>query len=246
MRVLTAAAHLLAFAASAVAFGAMAEPAGERLYGGRVLRCESSDGRPLQCPADTRGGVRLIRQSGSCVEGKTWGANRDGVWVAQGCSGDFLLGSGGTGASSNDSTYGNRVLRCESKGGRWTHCPGSTDGGVELVQQLSKNPCMRNQSWGADKRGVWVSGGCRGEFQMISSSPRTSTAQQRRHVVKCESRDKRAIRCTVETGLGVRLLKQLSRSECVEGRTWGYDANGVWVEDGCRAEFEIDYQRNGG
>ncbi|MGO4780359.1 DUF3011 domain-containing protein, partial [Lysobacter sp. 2RAB21] len=53
-------------------------------------------------------------------------------------------------------------------------------------------------------------------------------------------------RCDGETGTGVRMVKQLSKSECVEGRSWGFDAHGVWVEDGCRAEFELDFRRSGG
>jgi hypothetical protein len=31
----------------------------------------------------------------------------------------------------------------------------------------------------------------------------------------------------------------------VEGRTWGFDGNGIWVEDGCRAEFQVDVPRGG-
>ena len=32
-------------------------------------------------------------------------------------------------------------------------------------------------------------------------------------------------------------LRQLSRAACIQGRTWGYGRNGIWVSDGCRAEF---------
>ena len=47
----------------------------------------------------------------------------------------------------------------------------------------------------------------------------------------------------VEDGLGVdgrgrvQLVRQLSSAACIEGRTWGQDARGVWVTDGCRGEF---------
>jgi hypothetical protein len=27
----------------------------------------------------------------------------------------------------------------------------------------------------------------------------------------------------------------------VEGRTWGFDRNGIWVDRGCRADFEVGY-----
>lgn len=242
MRSVKAAIHLFAFAAAAYATGVRAEPAGERMFGGDVLRCASQDEQTIRCPADTRGGVRLVRRTSGkpCVEGTSWGADRGGVWVSQGCSADFVLGRGGSGA---DSRTGARVIKCESVGGRWNHCAAKTEAGVALAQQLSKQPCLRNQSWGTDVNGVWVSGGCRGEFRLLAVEP---AAQAPAKLLLCESRDRKARRCDGETGMGVRMVKQLSNTECVEGRSWGYDAHGVWVEDGCRAEFELDYRRGGG
>ena len=52
------------------------------------------------------------------------------------------------------------LIRCESRDGRIERC--ATYGGdVQLVRQLSSNPCVRGRSWGTDSRGVWVSSGCR-------------------------------------------------------------------------------------
>lgn len=246
MRVRTATMVTLALACAAGTGAASAQAGGETLYGDRVLRCESGGDAPRQCPADTSGGVRLLRRlSGSdCDEGKSWGVDRSGVWVARGCGADFLLGQGGSG---KDSRSGDRVLRCESKGGRWNHCRADSAGGVQLVRQLSKRPCIRDQTWGADGQGLWVSGGCRGEFQVVSTDPRVVyPTVPRARLVRCESIKSLAQRCAVETGAGVRLHKQLSRSQCVEGRSWGYDRNGIWVEEGCRAEFEVGVARNGG
>src|SRR5690348_9983667 len=44
--------------------------------------CASDDGRRHYCNADTRGGVRLVRQrsGSSCVQGRSWGYDRRGVW----------------------------------------------------------------------------------------------------------------------------------------------------------------------
>lgn len=245
MRTRTAAALSLALALSAGAGAAVAQAGGERLYGDRVLRCESQGETPRQCPADTSGGVRLARQlsDSDCDEGKSWGVNRSGVWVARGCSADFLLGQGGSG---RDSRSGDRVLRCESKGGRWNHCRAESGNGVQLVRQLSKRPCIRDQNWGVDAQGLWVSGGCRGEFQLLSAgATEPVVVAPRGKLVMCESIKSQAQRCAVETGTGVRLHKQLSRTQCVEGRNWGYDGNGIWVEEGCRAEFEVDAPRGG-
>jgi hypothetical protein len=34
-------------------------------------------------------------------------------------------------------------------------------------------------------------------------------------------------------------VKQKRESPCVQGKTWGYDRNGIWVDGGCRADFEV-------
>lgn len=56
-----------------------------------IVSCSSDDGRRSYCDADTRGGVRLVRQrSGSaCRLDETWGYNRRGIWVDRGCRADF-------------------------------------------------------------------------------------------------------------------------------------------------------------
>lgn len=43
----------------------------------------------------------------------------------------------------------------------------------------------------------------------------------------------------VDTDNRVRLIRQISRSACIQGRSWGYDHRGVWVDRGCEAEFEV-------
>lgn len=37
----------------------------------------------------------------------------------------------------------------------------------------------------------------------------------------------------------VRLVKQLSREACIQGKTWGVRGNNVWVDRGCRADFAL-------
>ena len=58
-----------------------------------VIRCESRDYRQIWCDADTRDGVRIVNQlsSTACVEGRTWGWDRRGVWVSGGCRGEFAV-----------------------------------------------------------------------------------------------------------------------------------------------------------
>jgi hypothetical protein len=58
-------------------------------------------------------------------------------------------------------------------------------------------------------------------------------------VLRCESHNHRRQHCRVDTRGGVTLVRQLSNQRCVQGRNWGHDRNGVWVTNGCRAEFAV-------
>jgi hypothetical protein len=59
------------------------------------LMCSSEPGGRTHCPADTSAGVALLRSTGqaACLLGKTWGYDDLGVWVSDGCIGEFVLGA---------------------------------------------------------------------------------------------------------------------------------------------------------
>ena len=223
-------------------------------YGGDVIRCESNDGRTREC--QTGGGrVVLERQHSrtACIEGRTWGYARDGIWVSDGCRADFrVTGYGGYDGGYNDGYYGNQgygngygsTVRCESNDGRTRRCSIDGRGRVQLSRQLSRTACIEGRTWGSDRGGVWVSQGCRGEFTMsrgygggYGGGWNNSGYGYGGQTFRCESNDGRTRECAANTRAGVQLVRQLSRSACVQGRTWGYGRNGIWVSDGCRAEF---------
>lgn len=72
----------------------------------------------------------------------------------------------------------------------------------------------------------------------LALSPLALAGEQ---VIECASRHDRYQYCSVDTDGYVRLDRQLSRSPCIEDRTWGYDDDGVWVDEGCRARFAVGY-----
>ena len=41
------------------------------------------------------------------------------------------------------------------------------------------------------------------------------------------------------TARDAELVRQISGSPCIRGNTWGVDNRGLWVDRGCRAEFEV-------
>jgi len=57
--------------------------------------------------------------------------------------------------------------------------------------------------------------------------------------IRCETGSSGRRYCWVDTRGGVRLSRQISDAACTEGSTWGYTNRGVWVSNGCRADFEV-------
>src|SRR5262245_50429209 len=62
------------------------------------------------------------------------------------------------------------TIRCESEGYKYNRCPARIAGPVQLEQQLSDAPCHRGETWGYDRRGIWVDKGCVGEFRVARRS----------------------------------------------------------------------------
>lgn len=57
--------------------------------------------------------------------------------------------------------------------------------------------------------------------------------------ISCGSVNGRYQYCPADTSRGVQLQRQLSRSQCLQSTTWGYDRGGVWVDKGCAATFSV-------
>ena len=56
----------------------------------------------------------------------------------------------------------------------------------------------------------------------------------------CSSDDMHRHYCSADTRGGVTLVKQRSDSACRQGYSWGYDRRGIWVDHGCRADFQVN------
>ncbi|PNS08201.1 DUF3011 domain-containing protein [Solilutibacter silvestris] len=151
--------------------------------------------------------------------------------------------SGYPGNGGYPAGQGMGMIRCESMNGRTSQCQADTRYGMRLARQLSDSACEEGRTWGVSRGGIWVSGGCRGEFVMgddryggnrdYGNYGYGNGGGQR---FTCESRKGHQIYCPIDGGR-VRLVRQISSSDCDEGRTWGQDRRGVWVTAGCRAEF---------
>lgn len=173
------------------------------------FQCESRGFSYNLCQVDTgRGGrVNLVDQisNSNCIEGRTWGYNRAGVWVDQGCAGIFRVErrGGGRHDGGRDGRYD------DDRGGRYDDGRGG-----------------RYNDGRGDRHGDWRPGD--GWDQRIN--------------VRCGSHNFGYNLCQVDTGRGsdVRIARQISGSPCVEGRTWGWNRAGIWVDEGCEAVFTVD------
>lgn len=89
-------------------------------------------------------------------------------------------------------------------------------------------------------------GGANGVCQ-VAASPSGSASGGRRDDapiggsqpgdVTCESKDSRQVSCDMDTAGEVRVVRQLSHTQCTQGETWGLSRHSVWVNGGCRAVF---------
>lgn len=55
--------------------------------------------------------------------------------------------------------------------------------------------------------------------------------------LECRSSGYRYQFCSADTGNNVQLLRQYSSAPCDQGRSWGYDSRGIWVDNGCAGAF---------
>ena len=165
-----------------------------------------------------------------CLAGTQPAAAEESGWACppEGCS---SAGSSGT-------------IRCESQHDARKHCAvrNIDTGSVSLQRTLSETDCQRGRNWGVDQDGIWVDNGCRAEFAYRYRHGGLGTSSNRPGrlgTVLCESRDDRRKHCEVPNidPDSVTMERKLSNANCYRGQNWDADSQGVWVDNGCRAEF---------
>jgi len=212
-------------------------------YADGVVRCQSRDLEWVHCAMEVSQGVDLVRQlsDNACVRGSEWGTDRTGVWVTLGCRAEFRargLSADAQGSAEAPRRLVRRVVRCESRG-RPESCPVKLDGApVRLLRQNGGMPCRQDHSWGYRRNEIWTTRGCQGDFEVGAADGSGFVDVPRR--LTCESKDRRKRFCGTSISDGATVLKQISGTPCVQDRNWGWNRNGIWVDDGCRAEFSVD------
>jgi len=85
------------------------------------------------------------------------------------------------------------------------------------------------------------------EFKTTTAGPNQPAAKPGVTTrLTCESRENRRNECPLPEHVEVRLVRVISTSPCLEGRSWGWDDRKIWVTGGCRGEFELKPVRRPG
>jgi len=208
-----------------------------------LVRCESSARETVRCDADTRGGVVLQRQlsRAGCWYDETWGFDARGIWVSNGCRADFALGeataalpeSGATPASDEGITGSDIAL-----GAGAVLVLGAIAAAVLAGQDDDDDEDDRNYDRYNDRHSDRYDDQKRRRVGNRSYGGATDP-WGRDQIVRCESDGRKQRYCKVDTRRGVELYRQHSKARCRYGSSWGYDRKGIWVDEGCRAEFLI-------
>jgi hypothetical protein len=201
-------------------------------YSQQTVNCSSNNGRRNYCGQYGNRDIRLARQiSGSpCIKGQTWGVDGGGLWVDAGCRADFTIGG---------SPPPKQIVNCSSNNGRRNYCGQYGNRDVRLARQISGTPCIQGQTWGVDRGGLWVDGGCRADFTIGGGGYGPPPGPPPPTIVTCSSNNGKRNWCDTGGRRNIQLSRQISGSACIQGQTWGVDNRGLWVDQGCRAEFRV-------
>jgi hypothetical protein len=86
-----------------------------------------------------------------------------------------------------------------------------------------------------------------GAFLLACALAPTPAAMAAQGFIQCASTGYKYQYCAANTQGRVVLLRELSTGNlCRQGRGWGYDSGGIWVDHGCRGEFSFGRDDGGG
>lgn len=229
----------------AILFGGFLLAAPASAQGNSRVTCESWQFRPAQCPVPGIVDAQIANViAGDCRPGN-WGFDRNGVWVNNGCRAVFSVASrGNQGGNWGGNNGGSgQFVRCESWQFQPARCAMDTRRGVQ-IQRVIAGDC-RQGNWGWDRSNVWVNNGCRADFVSGGGGGGNNGGGNSgggnwngNQIVECNSIRYEPARCNVRVNSGVQIDRVLG-GECIQGRSWGWDRNGIWVNDGCRARFRV-------
>jgi len=137
------------------------------------------------------------------------------------------------------------VVTCSSGDMRYHTCNVGPNRGIRLVRQRSDARCIEGRTYGVRGQQIWVDRGCRADFEVFFAGRGGRDHEGFRdeggpaRTVTCSSDDMRRHTCDVGPNGGIRMVRQRSDARCELNRTYGIRGQQIWVDRGCRADFEV-------
>jgi hypothetical protein len=77
-----------------------------------TVNCASAGGERQHCRANTSSGILLSRSTGTgaCLLGRSWGYDDAGVWVQDGCGGEFIVAAAGSPSQATATTAATSIV----------------------------------------------------------------------------------------------------------------------------------------
>ncbi|XP_005091612.2 lectin ADEL [Aplysia californica] len=182
------------------------------------------------------------RQSAAeCNLGESFGYQKNNLWVDHGCRADFKV------CYLPVSPIRCRVVKAES----WSYKYAETyvvDAALfinmTIEDQQSAASCDLDKTFGFYNQNstVWVNNGCRADFNVcfVYGITRITTI----NVSSWNFKYSTQILNTLPSATciySMQVANQQSTAPCTLGTTFGFMANTMWVRDGCRADFTVNY-----
>ena len=218
--------------------------------------------------------LRLVEKKSraSCIEGTSYGFEKNAVWVDRGCVARFEVkfvpepkpgnnvrpGGKPKPGPVNDNrsdrpVYSQETVRltCKSKDYKRGECAVSGDIiAVSLVENKSKTNCTKDRTYGFRNDVLWVDRGCEGVFDITFRERRNSGPDRGNpdhevatRDITCKSKNYSREECFVGGRISnLRVRQNTSKTKCQPNVNYGFHNDAIWVDKGCAADFEVTYR----
>jgi hypothetical protein len=208
-----------------------------------VITCSSNDGQLHSCRVNSDQPIHFIRQrsDAQCVEGQSYGINRGGVWVTNGCRADFGVGDNyradNNGYYNQQGAYNNGQYDRDNDHDR----DGYRDqNGNWHARHHRDHDNDRDHNGYYNQNGTYNGSYNNGGY--VGSAPQHPTVylgHYKNGKSTCSSEaGSGPVYCQTDGALSNAAITK-SNGRCQRGQNWDVNPDGLWVADGCSAEFQI-------
>jgi hypothetical protein len=207
-----------------------------------TVRCESRGNGRDQCKIDKDASVVLARHLSStpCRENQNWGVTPTHIWVSGGCRAEFAVAAAApvTPGQGNASATPVQLRACRIEADR--RLPRYSYGDIEAVPDARQGSTAWIR-WRAGQTEGTCTVAANGRILHFTMGAGAGGGTGPVVVMRltCESRQTERKECRIPDGTRIRLVRQTSERPCRLNDTYGRGTGYIWVDKGCRGEFEV-------